>query len=74
MGKIIAKLKSIKHIEVILAVLAVGVMLVIYFTTFAGGKEEKTQTTDGKADYCAAMQVELRRQSRRSGAPARPRC
>lgn len=59
MGKIIAKLKSIKHIEVILAVLAVGVMLVIYFTTFAGGKEEKTQTTDGKTDYCAAMQVEL---------------
>lgn len=60
MGKgIIAKIKSVKHIEVILAVVAVVVMLIIYVSTLAGGKEKKTNAVDKPNDYCAAMQADL---------------
>ena len=34
---IFSKIKSVKHIEIIIAVIAVGVMLIIYFTSFGGG-------------------------------------
>lgn len=58
-GNFVAKLKSIKHIEIILAVVAVVVMLAIYLSGFVGNKEKKTSATEAKPDYCAAMQAEL---------------
>ncbi|MDR0426902.1 MAG: hypothetical protein LBH24_07025 [Clostridiales bacterium] len=51
------KLKAVKHKEVILAVLAVAVMLVIYFTTLArsgGGTSDGAKAS--ASDYCAEMQ------------------
>lgn len=54
----IAKLKSIKHIEIILALVAVAVMLVIYVSSFAAKKDVKTAEADEK-DYCAEMQTAL---------------
>jgi len=34
---IFKRLKSVKHIEIIIAAIAVGIMLIIYFTSFGGG-------------------------------------
>lgn len=56
MSKIFEKLKALKHKEIIIAVIAVVVMLFIYFSTFSGEKETKAES---KSDYCERMESSL---------------
>lgn len=60
-SQIFAKIKSVKHIEIILAAVAVAIILLIYFSSFFGVKnetaDETQKTTDG--DYCTAAVSEL---------------
>ena len=58
------RIKSIKHIEIIIAVLAIIVMLVIYFCTSTScSQSEKTgiQTGGGEYDYYTSVVNELER-------------
>ncbi len=55
MNKFIEKLKGLKHKEIILAVVAVAVMLIIYFSSFSSPQTQKTGTTNID-DYCSEMQ------------------
>ena len=60
--KIFSKIRSIKHIEIIAAVIAVAVMLVIYFTTLGGSKTDGKQNvakTETTTDYCSRMKCEI---------------
>lgn len=61
MGKpnILDKIKSIKHIEIIVAVIAVAVMLILYLSTLFGAKSEKTADSLERTDYCAATERSL---------------
>ncbi|MCL2062570.1 MAG: hypothetical protein FWH03_08135 [Firmicutes bacterium] len=64
---IFARLKKIKHIEIIVAFLAVAVMLVIYFGARGGGGGENSadgahaavQQQRMQEDYCAKMERQL---------------
>ena len=59
---LVAKIKSVKHIEIIIAVIAVVVMLIIYFTTLNPSKsvgEKDTPTSAVKTDYCTQMKNEI---------------
>jgi stage III sporulation protein AG len=64
-----AKIKKVKHIEIIIALVAVGIMLLIYFFGFGGDSTSKktttpsdnTVTTEYYSDYCKRMQSELTR-------------
>jgi len=63
------RLKSVKHIEIIIAAIAVGIMLIIYFTSFggSGGRlsfgsgSDRTNTDDLTfySDYTRRMQAEI---------------
>lgn len=56
----VAKIRSVKHIEIIVAVLAVIVMLVIYFSTSCSPKEKTSiDTPAGEYDYCTETVREL---------------
>lgn len=59
-GKSIAqKLKDLKHKEIILAVIAVAVMLAIYFSSYIGGS--KSQGGESvSSDYCAKLETEVK--------------
>ena len=60
---LIGKIKSIKHIDMIIAGVAVVIMLIIYFTTFIKPDEKPSGDTsagsDGRLDYCSAVVREL---------------
>ncbi len=67
MNKIISKLKGLKHKELIIAVIAIVIMLVIYFSSF--GKAEEVDTVTQKSDYCTEMKLQIERAiSRMEGA------
>lgn len=56
----IASLKTKKHLEIIIAVIAVAVMLIIYFS--ARANDAKTSNSDAptvSADYCGKTEREL---------------
>ena len=64
------RLKSVKHIEIIIAVIAVGIMLIIYFTSFAGGgglsfgsgnnrDNDDAHGASFYSDYTRRMQAEI---------------
>lgn len=56
----VAKIKSIKHIEKIIAVLAVVIMLLIYFGTSCSPKEKTSiEQNTGEYDYCTDTVKEL---------------
>lgn len=55
MNKVLEKLKSIKHIEIILAAVAVAVMIFIYFYSPSKQKSEN----ENKYDYCQSVTVKL---------------
>ncbi len=58
--KFIAALKAKKHLEIIIAVAAVSVMLILYFSTKIGTSEKK-ETLDYTAvsDYCERTKNEM---------------
>lgn len=57
--KFIASIKSKKHLEVWIAVIAVVLMLVLYFSA-RGGKTQKTvAATSSSQDYCKKTEAEL---------------
>ena len=56
-GKLIEKLKSIKHIEIIIAIVALGIMLGIYF--YSSDKPSNEGTSKVAADYCTKMQEDI---------------
>ena len=53
-----ARLKELKHKEIIIAVIAVAVMLIIYFSSF-GGSRKPQQTEVEATDYCALIKREI---------------
>ena len=58
------KIRSVKHIEIIIAVVAIAVMLVIYFCTSTSCSESKNsgiQTGGGEYDYYTSVVDELER-------------
>lgn len=59
------KLRSVKHIEIIIAVVAIAVMLVIYFGTSSScscdGNKQGITTGDGEYDYYTSVVAELER-------------
>lgn len=56
---VIEKIKSVKHFEVILAVIAVVVMLAVYISTLLPDRgDDDTETASGE-NYCDRMQREL---------------
>lgn len=57
-SRLIERLKSVKHIEVIIAVIALAIMLGIYFYS-SGNKADKNDLTDTSMDYCAKMQHDI---------------
>ncbi len=57
MNKLIAKLKSVKHKEIVLAVIALAVMLIIYFSSFAPKKKSSAAQT--QSDYCLVMSEKI---------------
>ena len=57
MNNFSAKLKNIKHKEIILAIVAVVVMLIIYFSSF--GSKQKKEKTESQTDYCSAIKGEM---------------
>ena len=57
--KFIASVKAKKHLEIIIAVIAVVIMLVLYFSTKTG-KPDKTETADSYSyDYCEKTRADL---------------
>ncbi len=56
--KLIEKLKSIKHIEIIIAVIALAIMLGIYFYSSDKGKND-SDSTENLNDYCTEMQRDI---------------
>lgn len=53
MNKLMVRLKAIKHKEIVLAVVAVAIMLLVYFSSFAPKKE--SVVAQSKDDYCRMM-------------------
>ncbi|MCL2555801.1 MAG: hypothetical protein FWE03_02115 [Firmicutes bacterium] len=62
------KIKSIKHIEIIIAAIAVGIMLIIYFTSFGGGglsigsgndRDNDHMQDSFHSDYTRRMQAQI---------------
>lgn len=56
----IAKLKNLKHKEILIAVIAVAAMLIIYFTTVSDTAKSET-SDETRSDYCAAVASEMRK-------------
>lgn len=58
--EIIAKLKNKKQLEIIIAVVAVVVMLALYFSTKSGcSQKAPTVSETTKTDYCERMESEM---------------
>lgn len=57
MGKIISKLKEMKHKELIIAVVAVVIMLAIYFSSFKQSGDVEAEIV--ASDYCSQKQQEI---------------
>lgn len=57
-AKLIEKLKGIKHIEIIIAIIALAIMLGIYFYS-SGGDNKNKETSVAATDYCTKMQSEI---------------
>ncbi len=56
------KIKSIKHIEIIIAVIAVTVMMFIYFGSSCNSTQNSgIQSGGGEYDYCTEVVTELER-------------
>lgn len=53
-----ARLKGVKNIEIIIAAVAVGVMLIIYFSGFVGKKQQDV-APKSYGDYCERMSAEV---------------
>ena len=53
-------LKKLKHKEIIVAVVAVAVMLLIYFSSLDSGKISEETTTVTTTDYCSEVREEIR--------------
>lgn len=58
-SKLIEKLKSIKHIEIIIAVIALAIMLLIYFSSTSDNKSNSSATKGTSLDYCAKMETDI---------------
>lgn len=58
LSRLVQKIKSKKHIEIIIAVIAVAIMLVLYFSVKTGDKSE-TATAAGVDTYCEKMETQL---------------
>lgn len=60
---IIAKIKSVKHLDIIIAAVVVIIMLIIYFSTFLSSPDtkgdNKTDTPTTNSDYCAQTVLQL---------------
>lgn len=54
-----AAIKAKKHFEIVVAVLAVALMLVLYFSSKSGGRASVKAETPTRADYCERMEREL---------------
>lgn len=67
MGKIssfVAKIKSVKHIEVFACAALIAMVLAVYYSaTSCGGEntEEKTSVGPSSSDYCTVMQAQVER-------------
>ena len=66
MGKaseLFAKLKSVRHIELIAGGLVLVVVLIVYFScaSCTSSAADKTSTLPSGADYCTSMQIQLER-------------
>ena len=62
MGKIkdlFDRLKSVKHIELMLGGLVLAVVLIIYFSCVSCSGDTSASTDVSNADYCTAMQVRI---------------
>lgn len=57
--KFFEKLKSIKHIEIIIAVAAVAIMLLLYFSTKAVESNKDNNTQGTYSNYCEKIEQEL---------------
>ena len=58
--KIGTKIKSIKHIEIIIALTAIMIMLLIYFSNSCGSdKKTVIQGNTSEYDYCSSTIIEL---------------
>lgn len=57
---VFGKLKNLKHKEILIAVVAIVVMLAIYFTTVSGSKKT-SGTVETTSDYCASVAAEMKR-------------
>ena len=57
---VFAKLKNLKHKEIVIAVIAIVVMLAIYFTTVSGAKTTDTAVETG-SDYCSEVASEMKK-------------
>ena len=62
---LLAKIKGVKHIEIIIAVIAVAIMLFIYFVNFGGGGSAENsrppppEAGETYSDYTRRMQAEI---------------
>lgn len=57
---LMAKLKSLKHFEIIVCVVVMIVVLLIYFSCVSLDSDKTTKDADvSDMDYCQAMQVQL---------------
>lgn len=56
----ISKLKNLKRKEILIAVIAIVVMLAIYFTTVSGTKETTNYET-ARSDYCETVAEEMKK-------------
>lgn len=54
-----AKIKSIKHIEIIIAVVVVAIMLLIYFTSFSSEASDDAMVTSNELTYYSIVKQEL---------------
>ncbi len=54
------RLKKIKHIEIVIAAVAIGIILLVYFGTSCNSSENAgINDTDGEYDYCTEVVKEL---------------
>lgn len=58
MNSVLSKIKDLKHKEIIIAVVAVIVMLIIYFSSF-GGSPKATLSAIDTDDYCTRIRQQI---------------
>ena len=57
--KFFQKLRSIKHIEIVIAVVLAAVVLLIYFSTFKTSSKGETTQTTSVSEYAAMIESKL---------------